>query len=75
VISVDVNARRIVWNYRPAIMSICRDITERKRAEEQIQKSRNEALRLSNENEIVANIGRIINSTMNIEEIYKATAV
>jgi two-component system cell cycle sensor histidine kinase/response regulator CckA len=33
VISVDVNARRIAWSGQTATMSICRDITERKRAE------------------------------------------
>jgi PAS domain S-box-containing protein len=33
LIPVDVNARRISWSGQPATMSICRDITERKRAE------------------------------------------
>jgi len=34
LIPTDVNARRIVWEGQPAIMSICRDITERKHREE-----------------------------------------
>ncbi len=42
---------------------IIRDVTERKRAEEA-------ATRLSQENAIMAEIGRIISSTLNIEEVY-----
>lgn len=34
-VPIEVNARRITWEDQPAIMSICRDITERKRGEEQ----------------------------------------
>ena len=33
LVPTDVIARRITWDGQPAIMSICRDITERKRAE------------------------------------------
>jgi len=32
-IFVEVNARQIIWEAQPAILSICRDITERKRTE------------------------------------------
>jgi PAS domain S-box-containing protein len=39
LISTDVIARRITWDGQPAIMSICRDITERKNAEKQLQKT------------------------------------
>jgi hypothetical protein len=46
--------------------------SERKRAEEALQRSVKEALRLAKENEIVAEIGRVISSTISIEEIYKA---
>ena len=35
LIPTEVNARRIVWDGRPAMMSICRDIGERKRGEAQ----------------------------------------
>ena len=38
-IPTEVNARRMTWHGQPAIMSICRDITERKRAEEEREKS------------------------------------
>jgi diguanylate cyclase (GGDEF)-like protein len=46
--------------------------SERKQAEEALQRSVKEALRLAKENEIVAEIGRVISSTISIEEIYKA---
>jgi len=36
IIPVEVSSRRIEWEGQPAIMSICRDITERKRAKEQL---------------------------------------
>ena len=39
-ISADVNARRIIWNYQPAMMCICRDITERKAMEDALRKSK-----------------------------------
>ena len=46
--------------------------SESKQAEEALQRSVKEALRLAKENEIVADIGRVISSTISIEEIYKA---
>jgi signal transduction histidine kinase len=44
---------------------------ERKKAEEALQKSEEEAKRLAQENQLVAEIGRIIGSTLNIEEVYE----
>ena len=44
---------------------------ERKRAEEALRKSEEESRRLAHENAIMAEIGRIVNSTLNIEEIYE----
>jgi PAS domain S-box-containing protein len=49
---------------------IARDVTERKRMEETLKKSEKEAKRLAQENELVAEIGRIISSTLNVEEVY-----
>jgi PAS domain S-box-containing protein len=37
LVPTDVIARRITWNGQPAIMSICRDITDRKLAEKNLQ--------------------------------------
>ncbi len=50
---------------------IDRDITERKRAEEALKKSKEEANRLAQETSIMAEIGRIISATLNIEEVYE----
>ena len=47
---------------------------ERKRVEMELRKSRESAQRLARENAIVAEIGRIISSTLNIEEVYERFA-
>jgi PAS domain S-box-containing protein len=44
---------------------------ERKRAEEAVRKSEEKTKRLAQENAGVAEIGRIISSTLNIEEVYE----
>ncbi|MEW6669824.1 MAG: ATP-binding protein [Thermodesulfobacteriota bacterium] len=46
------------------------DITERKRSEEQLRKSEEKARRLAQENAIMAEIGRIISSTLDMNEVY-----
>ncbi len=38
-IPVEVNARRVEYNGKPAILAVVRDITERKRAEEELRES------------------------------------
>src|SRR4030043_142882 len=55
-------------------VSSFRDVTERKWMEQTLIRSEEEAKRLSQENEILAEIGRIISSTLNIEEIYERFA-
>ena len=40
-IPTEVNAKRILWRGQPAVMTIGRDFTERKRAEEQLQQVHN----------------------------------
>ncbi|NWF92208.1 MAG: PAS domain S-box protein [Syntrophaceae bacterium] len=47
-----------------------RDITDRKRVEQALLKSEETARKLAQENAAVAEIGRIISSTLNIEEVY-----
>ncbi len=44
---------------------------ERERAEKALRESEEEARRLAQENAVMAEIGRIISSTLNIEEIYE----
>ena len=51
-----------------------RDITERKRAEEALRKSEEEARRLAQVNAVMAEIGRIISSKLNIGEVYERFA-
>jgi PAS domain S-box-containing protein len=46
-------------------------ITERKPAEEDLGESKEAAQRLARENAILAEIGRIISSTLNIDDVYK----
>ncbi|MCG6534555.1 MAG: PAS domain S-box protein, partial [Syntrophales bacterium LBB04] len=46
------------------------DITEKKLAIEALRESEKAAKRLAQENELIAEIGRIISSTLNIEDVY-----
>ena len=52
------------------IISVIRDITERKKAEDARVQSETEAKRVAQENATMAEIGRIIGSTLHIEEVY-----
>jgi PAS domain S-box-containing protein len=52
------------------VVIIVRDVTERKEVEKSLRKSEEEARRLAKENETMAEIGRIIGSTLNIDEVY-----
>jgi PAS domain S-box-containing protein len=47
-----------------------KDIAERKQAEAELQKSEEQAQQLAQENAIMAEIGKIISSTLNIDEVY-----
>ena len=49
-------------------------ITEHKRAREALHESEETAKRLAQESELIAKIGRIISSTLNIEEVYERFA-
>jgi len=48
-----------------------RDITDRKETEEALRKSEEEARRLAEENAVMAEIGRIISSTFDIDTVYE----
>jgi PAS domain S-box-containing protein len=53
------------------VLSTYNDLTERKKAEELLKESEEEARQLAHENAIMAEIGRIISSTLNIEDVYE----
>ncbi len=50
---------------------IISDITERKQADEALRKSEREANQLARENEVMAEIGRIVSSSLNTNEVYQ----
>jgi two-component system cell cycle sensor histidine kinase/response regulator CckA len=52
----------------------CEDFTDQIRAEEALRKSDEESKTLAQENAIMAEIGRIISSTLKIEEVYERFA-
>ncbi len=56
--------------YRQAYEQLNTQMQERKQAEEALQRSEEEAKRLAQENAIMAEIGRIISSTLEIDEVY-----
>jgi PAS domain S-box-containing protein len=59
---------------RIGLRTIARYITERKRTQEALRESRDSAKRLAQENAAMAEIGRIINSSLNIEDVYERFA-
>ncbi|MCK5552951.1 MAG: PAS domain S-box protein, partial [Deltaproteobacteria bacterium] len=50
------------------------DITERKQAEEAVQREKRAVQRLAEERELVAKIGRIVSSTLEIDKVYELFA-
>jgi len=54
----------------PIVRGMAYDITERKKMEQALIRNEKAANRLSQENTIIARIGRIISSTLNIDEVY-----
>ena len=58
--TVESSAVAITFNGEPATLAVLRDITERKQAEEQVRR--------------LATIGRIISSSLNVEEVYEPFA-
>jgi len=54
--------------------ALSHEIVIREQAEQALQKSEAEARRLAQENAIMAQIGRVVSSTLNIEEVYERFA-
>ena len=58
----------------PVIVINARDVTERLQSEESLRKAAESERRLAQEHEIIAEIGRIISSTLNIDEVFELFA-
>jgi signal transduction histidine kinase/ActR/RegA family two-component response regulator len=56
------------------MMGAATNITERKRAEEELIESEKAARQLAKENELIAEIGKIISSTLDIDKVYERFA-
>ena len=67
--NVEIFGSSTLYHGKPAVIGTLLDVTERKRTEEALQKSEAEAKRLSKESGIIAEIGRIIGSTLSISEM------
>lgn len=81
IIRADGQERDVVFNkalfYKAdgslgGIVGITTDITERKEAERVLKKKEEEIRRLAQENNILAEIGRIISSTLDIGDVYES---
>jgi len=70
IVDVEVAAAPIPFQGEPMVQVIARDITERKCMEAALRSSEKAAQRLAQANAIIAEIGRIISSTLNINEVY-----
>ncbi len=71
---LEIRVRERTAELANAVEALQVDITERQRAEEALRRSEETAKRLAQENAIIAEIGRIINSSLNIEEVYEQFA-
>ncbi|MDI6754689.1 MAG: PAS domain S-box protein [Thermodesulfobacteriota bacterium] len=70
----DVSLAERVANQIAGAIANAQLFTERKQTEEALQRSEEEARRLAQENAVMAEIGRIISSTLDIEEVYERFA-
>ena len=66
-----INVKKAIWGGKSVFLSVQTDITERKQAERELQAREETAKRLAQENQLIAEIGRIISSTLKIEDVYE----
>ncbi|MHB9098358.1 MAG: PAS domain S-box protein, partial [Syntrophales bacterium] len=74
VIDVEVSAVPITYEDRDGALVFVRDITDRKRAEAEQRLNRETTERLAGELAVVAEMGRLISSTLAIDEVYERVA-
>ncbi|MFB3885948.1 MAG: methyl-accepting chemotaxis protein [Thermodesulfobacteriota bacterium] len=65
-----VNARKDQKGNLIGYKGTIKDITDVKRAEEELQKEKQDVQKLAREKEVMAEIGRVISSTLEIEKVY-----
>ncbi len=73
-IIVETHGRTLAYQDRQVRITAISDITERKKAEEAQKRSEEAAVRLAQETGVIAEIGRIISSSLDIEEVYERFA-
>ena len=73
-IDVEVSAVPITYENRDGALIFGRDITDRKRAEAEQRRNRETADRLAGELAVLAEMGRLISSTLAIDEVYERVA-
>ncbi|MBU4372598.1 MAG: diguanylate cyclase [Proteobacteria bacterium] len=70
------NSRLVVQDGNVAgFQVVARDITARKRVEEELRRNQDVAERLAQEMTIIAEIGKVVGSTLDIDEVYERFAV
>ncbi len=71
---IEANVRRITVKDRECLLGAVRDITKRIQAEEALKRSEEAALRFAGETSVIAEIGSIISSNVEIDEVYERFA-
>jgi PAS domain S-box-containing protein len=70
----DIGASPAIIGGVHCLFGIFRDITARKRVEEELRRNQDVAERLAQEIEVIAEIGKVVGSTLEIEAIYERFA-
>ncbi len=71
---VEMNVRRITIGGRKCLLTVSQDVTQLRNAQEALKRSEEAALRLAQETGVIAEIGRVISSSLDIEEVYELFA-
>ncbi len=71
---VEMNVRRITIGGRKCLLTVSQDVTQLRNAQEARKRSEEAALLLAQETGVIAEIGRIISSSLDIEEVYERFA-